>query len=246
MNLTNKHGYPDAILEAIKNDSYDKGDSEFSITGLMSPPRIRILAELHKDELEVDVDDEIFKLYGHVGHALLERAGKKFKSLLEKRFFATIANTRISAQIDSLSLDVDGTLRDWKFTTVYGFKAGTEPKREWVGQLNTQKYLLELHGYAVNKLEIWGLLRDWRPSEAKRSKDYPNKVAKHDIPMYSTESVLKFLEDRITIHRAAEKALPLCDSDDNWGYRRCIHYCNVAKFCKQYQSYQTNKKETKL
>lgn len=234
MKLTNKFGYPDAIVRAVANDHYTKGDSEFSATGLLQPPRIRILTERHKDELEEDVDDAIFRLYGQVGHAILERAGSQFNSVIEKRFFGVVDDTKISAQIDSLSLESDGTLMDFKFTSVYGFKPGSEPKREFVGQLNIQAYLVRLHGYTVNRLLICGLLRDWRPAEFKKG-NYPNKLGFHDIPMYTDEAVLRFISKRISLHRAAEKELPLCDEEDNWQGRRCESYCPVNKFCEQYQ-----------
>lgn len=261
MKLTNKFNYPSTIIKAIENDPYDKGDSEFSATGLIEPPRKRILTIRHRDELAEDADDGIFRLFGQLGHALVERAGTGLNNLTEKRFFGVVANAKISAQIDSLSLEPDGTLIDWKFTTVYGFKRGTAPKREWVAQLNIQNYLVGLHGFTVNKLRIWGVLRDWRPSEkaagerfgtpAERKGDrfhagYPEKLGFHDIPMYSKESAEKFISDRIAMQRAAEKELPECDKEDTWGWKRCESYCPCAKFCDQYNSYLKKKRETKI
>jgi len=60
---------------------------------------------------------------------------------VETRFFAKVSGYKVSAQIDSLSLEPDGTLIDWKFTTVYGFK-GVGPKDDWIYQLNIQNFLL--------------------------------------------------------------------------------------------------------
>lgn len=246
MILTNKYGYPDTIRRAVENDPYSKGDSEFSATGLIEPPRKRVLTERHKDELIEDVDDRIWSLFGQLGHALVERAGTGLNNLTERRFFGAVANTRISAQIDSLSLEPDGTLIDWKFTGVYGFKKGMDPKREWVAQMNIQKFLIP-DEFNVARMRIYGILRDWRAAEGSRSKDYPKKVSFHDIPMYSKEMTGKFIEERVEAHRAAEKELPLCSPDDNWQWKRCSGgYCAVSPFCEQWQGYLKMKKETKL
>src|SRR5665213_939830 len=160
--ITNKNEYPESVVLAISNDKYDKGDCEFSATGLITPPRIRVLREKHADEIEVDVDDQLFMLYGKMGHTLLEYANKN--QLVEKRFFGLIDGVRISAQIDSLSLEPDGTLIDWKFTSVYGFKHGQPVKDEWVVQMNIQLELLRQNGLDAQRMQIWGLLRDWRPA----------------------------------------------------------------------------------
>lgn len=247
MIFTNKFNYPETIVKAIKNDPYSRGDSEFSATSLIEPPRKRVLTEKHKDELVEDVDDGIWRLFGHLGHVLLERAGTSLSNhLVEKRFFGVVADTKISAQIDSLSLESDGTLIDWKFTTVYGFKPGTPPKREWIAQMNIQKFLIPKE-FKINRMRIWGILRDWRPKEAKvQAENYPSKIGFHDIPMYTDDAAERFIKKRISLHRAAEKELPECSQDDNWRWNRCNGYCSVSKYCDQYNDYIKQKKETSI
>lgn len=235
MKLTNKFGYHEVVVRAIRNDTYSKGDSEFSATGLIQPARIRALSLRHADELESDVDDEVFKLYGHLGHSILERSGDQIGALTEKRLFAEIADTKISAQIDSLSL-IDGTLTDWKFTTVFGFMKGTKPKDEWVWQLNIQHYLLQKNGFDnIKKLEIVGLLRDWRPAESKKNPDYPKKVASHNIPFFPQEFIEEYIAGRIAKHRESDQTLPRCTPDENWRGNRCKGYCPVSNFCDQHK-----------
>lgn len=242
MNLTNKYGYPDEVVAAIRNDTYSKGDSEYSITGLIRPPRISALERLHEKDMEVDVDDEVFKLYGHLGHAVIERAAKSLSNrIVETRYFGTIHNTRISAQVDSLSLDDDGILKDWKFTTVYGFKIGEEPKPEWVLQMNGQLELLRQNGLDAKRMQIWGMLRDWRPGESKREQGYPRKLGYHDIELWPRDKTQTTIRNLIIAHRLAEKELPICSKGDNWSWRRCDGYCSVNKFCSQYQNHLKEK-----
>jgi hypothetical protein len=232
--LTNKHGYPESIVRAIANDTYSRGDSEFSATSLLQPPRISALTDLYKDQIVTDVDDRLFILYGHMGHALLERASNKLHSMVERRFFGVIDGVKISAQIDNLSLEDDQTLIDWKFTTVYGFMEGTPPKREWIAQMNIQLELLRQNGIEAKALKIYGMLRDWRPKEAKNNPNYPKKIAYHNIPIVDREKTQSFIKQRIQMHRQAREKLPLCSTEDNWNGNRCRGYCEVAKFCTQF------------
>lgn len=238
-------------MRAVLNDDYTKGDSDFSATELIKPSRIWALEQKHKDEIEIDVDDEMFKLYGKLGHLIVERAGTQIldqsfqgdpKLVIEQRFYLSIKgldlrNYKISAQIDSLSLEKDGTLIDWKFTTVFGFKKDSLPKDEWFYQMNIQNYLLRENGFIAKKMQIWGLLRDWRPGEKKKDPEmYPDKASFHDIRIMGDEFITSYIKKRIESHKNALELLPECTSEENWSGRRCQDYCSVNKFCEQFKN----------
>ena len=59
MKYTNTNNIPKEIIRAVSNDSYSKGASTISVTGLLQPPRIRILREEYDDDIVVDVSNEI-------------------------------------------------------------------------------------------------------------------------------------------------------------------------------------------
>jgi hypothetical protein len=214
VNLTNKNNFPDALVRAIANDPYSKGESDFSVTELLQPPRIRALKKAHAHEIVEDVEDRIWSLYGQIVHSILERANEA--DLVEKRFFAKFGDFTVSAQIDSLVLK-DGILSDWKFSTAWSFKANQAPKPEWVAQMNMQAELLRRNGHEVKKLQIIGLIRDWQIRDAKQNPDYPQaQVVTQDIPMWDSAKVESFIHLRIALHLAAEKELPECSEQDRW------------------------------
>lgn len=234
--FTNKFGYPLAAVHAVLNDTYTRGDSEFSATTLISPPRIEALKEKHKNDIVLDIDDRIFILYGKMGHQLLETYGRGIgKGRVEQRFFGEIDGTRISAQIDSLDLEDDGTLTDYKFTTVFGFKQAQKPKDDWIKQMNIQLELLRQNDLDAERMRIWGMLRDWRPAEKRKERGYPEKMAFHSIPMAERSRTQDMIKRSIEKHRQAKERLPLCTEDENWSGRRCEGYCDVSDFCEQYQ-----------
>lgn len=214
MALTNNSRLPEALVKAMQNDPYSSEGSDFTATGLLKPPRIVQLEKRHAHELSEDAEDGLYRLYGQIAHGIIERAN--MADLAEKRFFAEFSGKKVSAQIDTLTIE-GGILRDFKFTTAWGFKADKGPKPEFVAQLNIQLELLRRNGLDAQELQIVGLLRDWQKRDAQGDPNYPQKpVVVMPIPMWSREQTTSFIEMRIAEHLAAESALPECSASERW------------------------------
>lgn len=214
MKFSNRSNLPDALFRAVQNDPYSKGDAAFSITELLGPPRIAALREKHADEIEEDVEERLYSLYGQIAHLILERANRN--GIAEKRYFGVINGIRVSGQVDTLDLD-GGTLSDWKFTTAWKFKANQPQPPEWVAQLNMQLELLRQNGMDAKGLQIVGLIRDHSKLEAKRSADYPRlPVVLMPIPIWSRATTVAYFRDRITLHQQARITLPQCTREERW------------------------------
>ncbi|MGE3756893.1 MAG: hypothetical protein AB7H97_04015 [Pseudobdellovibrionaceae bacterium] len=214
MNFTNKNGFPDAIVKALKNDSYNRGECDYSVTQLLSPPRIEVLKARHRHEVEEDAEDALYRLYGQVAHGIIERANEN--DLAETRFFGKFGEKTISAQIDTLSL-ANGTLTDFKFSTVWKFKANTPPDPNWVAQLNVQLELLRMNGLDAKALQIVGLIRDYRISEARDYEHYPKApIVTVPIEVWPRERTQSFINLRIALHESAKMSLPECSADERW------------------------------
>ena len=113
MKYTNKHNVPVEIIRAITNDQYSKGEAHISVTGLLQPPRIRLLNKEYDDKITVDYSDETWKILGQGIHAILERANEFYEdTITEQRMFAEVNGWVISGQTDSLALD-ENILKDY-------------------------------------------------------------------------------------------------------------------------------------
>ena len=156
MKYTNKHNVPVEIIRALKNDQYSKGESVISVTGLLQPPRIRLLNDQHQEQITVDYSDEVWKLLGQGIHAVLERANENHDdTVTEQRYFADVHGWTISGQTDSLAKD-ENTLKDYKVTSVWtvisAMKGG---KPDWEQQLNCYSWLHQVHtGETIDQLNI--------------------------------------------------------------------------------------------
>lgn len=211
MKLTNKFNLPEAIVNAIKNDPYNPGACDMSVTTLISPPRLVELKRRHYKDIKEDVSDRIWSLFGQGIHTVLERA--ETDATTETRLAIERQGWVISGQLDRYDA-VTGLLSDYKCTSVYAVKNGH--RQEWEAQLNILATILREHGHTVNKLEVVAILRDWSNGRAN-GKDYPEcSVAVIEVPLWSQEKCEEYIDSRIRIHQAAKVKLPTCTPDEKW------------------------------
>ena len=216
MKLTNKLGLPEAVVKAVERDPYTRGASDISVTQLIAPPRQVALSEKHRDELEEDVSDRLWSLFGQIGHGLLEQAGQKTAALTEERLFLERLGWTVSGQFDNMCLERD-ILTDFKFTTVW--KIIREHPVDWEQQLNLLAHLLRVtRNISVRSVRVIALLRDWSKPEARRNADYPQaQVAVLDFPVWTASKCETFLLDRLSLHQAARSGnLPECTAEERW------------------------------
>ena len=226
MVITNNAGYPEALVKAVENDSYSRGEGvDRSVTGLLAPPRQAALKEIHGHEIVEDVSDRTYALYGQLVHLLLERAGEQSRNAInEERLYAEVGGWTISGQTDTLTLTEDQRswiISDYKFVTAYKFKRSYSGElvipEDYEQQLNMYAYLLRENGFKVDGLKIVAIYRDWSKLEAKRDSNYPQLGAEtHDVPLWSEDKARSFMEERVRLHQNAENDLPECTDDERW------------------------------
>ena len=210
MKITNKYKLPLPLVQAVVHDPYSKGDSDFSVTGLLAPPRLSVLQKKHDKQITQDVTDMLWSLLGQIGHAVLQKGAHG--DIVEKRFFAELMGYKISGQVD---YGIDKTIHDFKFVSIFVTKNGAKP--EWVKQLNCYRWLCAQNGIQIDKLQITAIYRDWRKNEAGRDPSYPQSHAQSfDLPVWSLPATEQFIKDRLAMHVAARKKLPLCSAEDRW------------------------------
>ena len=212
--LTNVHNLPAAIVAAMQADPYS-GGGDISCTRLIDAPQIRVLGGKHKDEITVDASERVFALMGQAVHTVLERAGLKEEGVIvEQRLFAEVNGWQVSGQVDRMHM-ADGTLSDFKMTTVWKQHGSAS----WTRQLNVLRWLAHQNGYdTINTLEVVAIFRDFRKTEAQRNPDYPQAAIQTiSVPVWSLEDTEEYITERVYMHQAASRgeAVP-CTDEDRW------------------------------
>lgn len=237
MKITNKAGLPEGLVRAIQNDNYDNGGADYTITGLLSPPRISVLKKEHEDKLEDDASNMVWALIGKIGHSILQLGAIGRGDLVEKRFFTLLRGKKISGQCD---FSTSGILTDFKFVSVWSVKEGIKP--EWVAQLAGYRWLAAKNDIDLRQLQIVAILRDWSVGEARRDPNYPqSQVLVLNSPLWDLSTTEKFFAERLLMHESAKKKLPECTAEERWqksdewkvvkdGNKRAlkIHYSEVS------------------
>ncbi len=210
MNLTNLHGLPDALVNAVRNDPYT-GGGDISATKLIDSPRRRTLYKKNKDFVVEDVSERIWSLMGQAVHTVLERAGTN--AMVEERLYAEVNGWKVSGQFDRLHLG-DKVLQDWKVCSVY--KASGDIN--WERQLNILRWLAIKNGYEVDRLQVVAIFRDWKRSEAERKEDYPQRnVMVIDLPAWPLEECERYINGRVALHQASDAGEEIeCSDEERW------------------------------
>lgn len=228
MKITNNQNLPDAFLNFARDDKYSKGKADISVTTLIDSPRIRLLKDRHYDELETDVVDMIWPLFGTAVHHILESADDPANVTVEERLFADVMHWTLSGALDHQKVLKNGTVEitDYKVTSAWSVMLG---KSAWEYQQNVYAWLVEnsLGGSnrqkKVTNIRICAILRDWQRRKAEFDSNYPHApVVVVDLPLWSEEERENYILERVHAHQDAQAnydlhdKLPLCSEEDQW------------------------------
>lgn len=221
MKLTNKFNIPQTFVNVLHRPTYTKGKAHLSVTQLINSPKIVALSKKFEDELEQDVSDMVWSIFGSAIHGVLEH-GKDDNHLVEERLHTELDGYRISGAIDLQIVSEAGiSIRDYKTTSAW---AVMNEKVEWEQQLNIYAWLVEtVKKVPVTDVGIVAIIRDWSRRDAGTKEGYPEAPVKElPITLWPYEARQEFISNRISYHSAAEFAietdenLPDCTTEEMW------------------------------
>ena len=219
MIITNKYGVPEPLVTLASKEYYSKGASQYSVTEIMSPPKIKRLREQYNDQIKQDVSDMLWNLLGSALHVVMER-GVTDGWTMEERLYKEVDGVTVSGAIDIQQETPEGVvIIDYKFTSAW---AVMQEKEEWQQHLNVYKWLVEsVKRKKVVGLKICALVRDFNRHETKEG--YPKaSIEMVDIPMWDSVTTEAYVRERLNLHRDAKVSadfgdeLPACSDTDRW------------------------------
>jgi hypothetical protein len=220
--LTNKHNLPQTFVNVLRRPTYSKGKANISVTELISAPRIVQLRKLHADEIEQDVSEMVWSIFGTAIHGVLEH-GRDESHLVEERLHTQVDGWSISGAIDLQIVNEDGTITVNDYKTVGAWSVMNE-KIDWELQLNIYAWLVrKVKKSDVSKLEIVAIIRDWSRRDAAIKASYPDAPVKViPIDLWPYERQQEFVEGLVEKHSNAlfdletGDELPHCTPEDMW------------------------------
>jgi len=219
MQVTNVHNLPEPLVTLARREYYSKGAAQYSVTEIMSPPKIRRMREKYDDQIVTDVSQMLWSLLGSALHVVMER-GETSGWIKEERLFAEVDGVSISGAIDLQEEGEGGiTIYDYKFTSAW---AVMQEKEEWTQQLNIYKWLVEtVKQRKVVGLKICALVRDYSKHDLREA--YPAApICIVDVPLWDSVKTEMYIRERLEMHRESkmradfEEDLQNCSNEERW------------------------------
>jgi hypothetical protein len=223
MKLTNVHKIPETFVNVLKRPTYSKGKANLSATQLLNSPKIVALTKKFEEELEQDVSDMVWSIFGTAIHGVLEH-GKDDNHIVEERLHAEVGGWNISGAVDLQIVTGENviSIRDYKTTSAW---AVMNEKIEWEQQLNIYAWLVERNKrVVVDSLGIVAIIRDWSRREAAKNEDYPQAPSQGACPsnyghIKEREEFIEnrlWLIPRLSLPWMLNEALPDCTPSEMW------------------------------
>lgn len=224
--ITNKLNLPKQLVNAAESD-YKPTPHQYSVTTVLNPIRQTILQRRYNNEIEQDVADMIWMLFGTSFHSLMESSKEDNNELKEEY---------LKQDLECLDKDLNGYYLSGKadlynadekrmidFKTTSAFKFVKKDFEDYRLQLLMYAWLFNKIGFETNKGQIIALLRDWQKSKAKFDKNYPQfqvqtvdfKFTKKDFKYIEEYIKNKFLELK-KYEDTPDEELPMCIDEERW------------------------------
>lgn len=207
MKITNKMCLPASLVNACDVEPHN-GKNEVSATTLLKGVKQILLEQRHWDELEDDVSDRLWAIFGTAVHKLLEENNKD--AFAEERFAVNVRGKVVTGKVDLYDM-LNCEITDYK--TASAWKVVFGDFEDWWRQGMVYAWLMRKSGLEVKKCRFVAMLRDWSRTEAERNQDYPkSQVHVYEFPV--TEDGLVEIEQLINDKVAEiENAEHLADDD---------------------------------
>lgn len=201
--------FPSPFIRAIKDDAYTKGESQFSVTQLLSPPQRTWLAT--KMQREESPYGQFHSLLGKAMHYILETyADANNGELSEQRMHAEIMGIKVSGQLD---FHENKTIFDYKLTG--GIQEKAKPEHYLQVQMNG--YLAELNGLEVEHVAVLYIQRDWSYLQSTFNPAYPKTPFKIFLHPYEPQEAIEAFGTTVADHLKASLGQPReCTPTEQW------------------------------
>lgn len=221
MQITNTLGLPDPFVSAVTNE-YTHTPKRYSVTALLKGTREAILQRRHDEEIQQDVADMAWLIFGTAVHSVLENAQETDTQLKENKIIVPMPNGYEVSGIFDLYDDATGTVTDYKTASVW--KVIFNDWEDYRKQTLAYCWLLRQIGFEARRGEVVALLKDHSKSKAEHEADYPQYPIYRigwDFSDADITGMGEFLEAKMREIEAAEQLpddqLPLCTKEERWG-----------------------------
>lgn len=258
MKITNNLGLPQPFVDAVTKQ-YQYKEKQYSVTSLLKGTCQTLLERRHNDEIEQDVSDMVWAIFGTAVHSILEKGQETADQLKENYLVINIGDYKLSGIFD---------LYDSKEEKVIDYKTGSIWKvqfddwKDYQQQLLIYAYMLEKIEFKCKTGEIVMLLKDHSKTKASTDSSYPQypvvkrswNYTEQDFKDCEEFLINKFKDIEIQEALSDEELTP-CSEIERWhkddtyavmkvGRKTAIKLCSTKEDAESYmQDHDFNEKD---
>lgn len=219
MKITNKHGLPDAFVRLAERE-YIPQPGVYRVTELLKGTRETILNRRYHDQIEVDVADMVWLLFGTAVHSMLEQQQEQAEEIKESRLAVDFGHAKLTGQFDLYNAE-EKKITDYKTAGVWKVIYGNY--EDWKRQLLIYAHLLGDAGFPVYQADVIAFLKDHSKTEARRKADYPQLPVQKINFQFSAQDhrdTLVFIHDKLQeleeCSQLPDNELPICTPEERF------------------------------
>lgn len=246
MKVSNCLNLPQAFINALNLERHN-AEGEISATTLLKGACETILTDRHFDEIEIDVADCVWQIWGSAVHLIFEKAG--IEGFTEEKFTVPVSNSKVMGRVDLYDLENE-IVYDWKTASVW--KVQFNDFSDWDRQGLIYAWLMKQNGLKVKEIRFVALLKDHSKSKARQDSFYPQKPAIVHIVKVTPkalEEIETFIKRKVAEFELAkmlpDTELTPCTKDERWatddkwavmksGRKSALKVCNSKKEAQEY------------
>lgn len=220
MKITNKLNLPQPFVDAVTKE-YQYKDKQYSVTSILKDVREILLTRRHNNEIEQDVADMIWLIFGTAVHKVLEDSQEEETEFKEEHFVEEVENGyKLSGQADLYNAK-EKMVTDYKTCSVW--KITYDDWDDYKKQLLMYGWAFRKMGFPVEKGQIVAVVKDHSKTKAKVDSNYPQYPVYKKVFKFTDkdfEEIEMFIKEKFKeiskYEDVSDDELPLCSEESRW------------------------------
>lgn len=224
--ITNKLNLPKQLVDLISSD-YQPKEHQYSCTTILKPTRQVILERRHNDEIEQDVSEMVWCIFGILAHSVIENSQEDVGQFKEEKlkvdlskYCKELEGYYLSGRSDMIDL-LDKCITDWK--TASCWKVIYKDFEDWRKEMLIYAWAVKDMGFEIDKAQAIAFLKDHNKTKAKVDSSYPQLpvwVEKFKFTDKDFKDIEEFIKNRFLELKKYEdvpdEELPMCSMEERW------------------------------
>ena len=220
MKIINKLGLPQPFVSAVTKE-YTYKEKQYSVTSMLKDVREILLTRRHNDEIEQDVADMIWLIFGTAVHKVLEDSEEENSEFKEEHFVEEVINGyKLSGQADLYNAEQK---METDYKTCSCWKVIYNDWEDYRKQLLMYAWAFRKMGFETNKGQIVAVIKDHSKTKAKVDSSYPQYPVYKKIFEFTEEDFEKIeefiktkFEEISKYENVLDDELPICSEEARW------------------------------